>query len=101
MKSLTIHTLLVPLALTLCGAGSLAAMELPNPLVSQSEQKTIAAPAVTHGTALYAMNALDTESLTSQEMTDEELKAVEGAAGMVEYIAEVLIALIAVAPRMP
>lgn len=47
--------------------------------VSPAEQTgTHSVPAATSAAPLYALTHLDAQSLATQEMTDQELKAVEG-----------------------
>ena len=85
MKSLTIKTLAVALTLALLITPSLAVSgELSNLPVSLSEKNTHEATAATSSTALFALNRLDAQTLAEQEMTDQELKAVEG--GMVTAV---------------
>ena len=79
MKSLTIHTLVVAVALALSGTPSLAAMELSGQPVSPAEQRDRhSVTAATAPVPLYALTRLDAQSLAAQAMTDQELKAVEG-----------------------
>jgi len=80
MKTLTINTLGVALALTLWGTSSMAAaMELSGQPVSPAEQRDRpSATAATPTVPLYALTRLDAQSLAAQAMTDQELKAVEG-----------------------
>ena len=78
MKSLTIHIVAVALALAM-GTPSLAATgELSSQPVSQSEQDTLGRTAETATAPLYALSRLEAHTLAAQEMTDQELKAVEG-----------------------
>ena len=80
MNSLANKTVLVALALTLCGTSSMAATGELSPLpVSPAEQRdrhsvTAATPTV----PLFALTRLNAQSLAAQAMTDQELKAVEG-----------------------
>jgi hypothetical protein len=74
MKSLTINTLVVAVALTLWGTASLAASELSG----QSEKDTPSATVATSIVPLHALSRLDASTLADQEMTDQELKTVEG-----------------------
>jgi hypothetical protein len=81
MKALTTHTIVVALALALCGTPSMAG-EVSNLPVSSSDKDITAAAA--SPSPLYALNRLDTQSLAAQAMTDQELKAVEGG-GCVDF----------------
>ena len=77
MKSLTIHTLVVAVALTLWGTPSMAASgEVSSLPVSPAEKDTTSATA-TSAAPLYALSGLDAQTLAAQAMTDQELKAVE------------------------
>jgi hypothetical protein len=78
MKS-TIKTLVVTMVL---GTASVAAgAELTSMPVSPAEQSDAHhATAATAVGSLYALNPLNAETLAAQEMTDQELKAVEGRA---------------------
>src|SRR5262245_11218265 len=78
MKTLTIHTLVVAVAVALSGSPSMAAMEMSSLPVNQSETDTHRATTTTSSVPLYALNRLDAETLAVQAMTDQELKAVEG-----------------------
>jgi hypothetical protein len=96
MKSLTIYTLVVAMAV---GAIPLiaAAGEVPNLLVNRSETNSHKATASTSTVALHALNRLDAQTLAEEEMTDQELEAVEGGTSMTEYIIDpVIMALFAV-----
>jgi bacteriocin-like protein len=53
---------------------------------TSSEIDTPSATSATAPVPLYALSRLEAETLAEQEMTDQELKAVEGGASMVEYI---------------
>jgi bacteriocin-like protein len=78
MKALTIHTLVLTVALL--GTSSMAAAgELSTVTVSPTEQRdTHSATKATSSSPLFALSSLDTQSLAAQEMTDQELQAVEG-----------------------
>ena len=78
MKSLTIHTLVVALSLSLCWTPSMAAAEFSGQPLSEPEKQTISANPAISGAPLYALHRLDAQSLAAQEMTDQELKATEG-----------------------
>lgn len=80
MKSLTIHTLVVAVALTLWGTPSIAAnSEMASLQVNSAEQSDRhSAPTATSPAPLYALSRLDAQSLAEQEMTERELRAVEG-----------------------
>ena len=72
MKS-TIKTLVV--AMVLGTASVAAAAELSSVPVRQKDTSSATA---TTAAPLHALSRLDAQSLEAQEMTDEELKAVEG-----------------------
>src|SRR5262249_11272969 len=80
MKSLTIHTLFVAvaLAMALLGTPSMAASAFSGPPLSQSDKHTTSASPAPSPASCYALNRLDAETLAAQEMTDQELKSVEG-----------------------
>jgi len=86
MKSLTIHTLIV--AVALLGTSSMAAAgELSTLTTNPTEQRdTHSANAATSAAPLFALSGLDAQSLADQEMTDQELKAVEGGQTVVYHI---------------
>jgi hypothetical protein len=86
MKSLTIHTLVVAMALALCGTPSMAATELSGQPLSQSEKHATSATAATYSAPLYAVSRLEAQTFADQEMTDQELKAVEGGYAANVYI---------------
>jgi hypothetical protein len=76
MKSLTIYTLIVAVAL---GTASMAASaELSSVPLSQLQKDTVSATATISTAPLYAPNRLDAQVLAEQVMTDQELNAVEG-----------------------
>jgi bacteriocin-like protein len=79
MKSLTIHTLVVAVAMTLWATTSMAG-EVSNLSMGSSEEDTISAVVATSPAPLHALSRLDTQSLAEQEMSDQELKAIEGGA---------------------
>jgi hypothetical protein len=81
MKTLTIHTLAV--ALTLWGTSSLAAtVEVSSlPVTPADQTDTHKATEGTSAAPFHALNRLDAQTVAEQEMTDQELKAVEGGAG--------------------
>jgi bacteriocin-like protein len=74
MKSLTKNTL--AMAMTLWTTAAMAG-EKSNPPMSLSE-KDISATVAASPTPLHALSRLDAQSVAEQEMTDQELKAVEG-----------------------
>jgi hypothetical protein len=80
MNSMANKTVLVALALTLCGTSSMAATGELSPLpVSPAEQSDRhRVTAATAPVPLFALTRLDAQSLAAQAMTDQELKAVEG-----------------------
>jgi hypothetical protein len=79
MKSLTIHTLVVAAALALSGTPSLAAAgEFSTSPVSQVEKDMHNVTAATSADPFHALSGLDARSLEEQEMTDQELDAVDG-----------------------
>jgi bacteriocin-like protein len=61
-------------------AGELASV----PVISPEQSDIHSAILATSAAPLYALKSLDAETLTAQEMTDQELKAVEG--GEVIYV---------------
>jgi hypothetical protein len=77
MKSLTINTLLVAVALAVSVTPSLA-MDVSSMPVSLVDKEMQNARATTSVAPLHALSRLDGESLAGQEMTDQELKAIEG-----------------------
>jgi bacteriocin-like protein len=82
MKSLTINTLAVALAMALWGTPAMAtSREMPSLPVSPAEQTdTHSVATATSSVPLHALNRFDAQTLAAQEMTDQELKAVEGGA---------------------
>ena len=92
MKSLRNNTLVMAVAMTLWASASMAG-ELSNLPVSSSEKDQISATSAASSPLLHALNRLDARSLAEQEMTDEELKAVEGGL-VVPNIIAVLFALL-------
>jgi lactobin A/cerein 7B family class IIb bacteriocin len=80
MKALTIHTVVVAVALTLLATTSMAAMEMSSLPINQLKTDTHRATAATSSVPLYALNRFDAHTVAEQEMTDQELKAVEGGA---------------------
>jgi len=60
------------------GTPSLGAAEFSGQPLSESEKLTTSATPATSPAPLYALHRLDAQSLAAQEMTDQELKAVEG-----------------------
>jgi hypothetical protein len=80
MKNLTIQTLGVAVAVMLWGTASMAATSLvSNQSMSPQEQSNRHSDiAAISPSPLYALSHLDAERLTEQEMTDQELKTVEG-----------------------
>jgi hypothetical protein len=78
MKSLTIYTLVVAAALALWGTPSMATSgELASVSVSPAEQSD-KQRAATSAVPLHALSRLDAQTLAEHEMTDQELKLVEG-----------------------
>ena len=78
MKSLMNNTLAVAVAMTLWATAAMAG-EVPNVPVDTAKQTDISS--ITGGTStapFHALSSLDTQSLATQELTDQELKAVEG-----------------------
>jgi hypothetical protein len=79
MKSGTIYTLAVAMALTFSATSFAATGELSSIPVSSVQQKDTHRAAATIASApLYALRHLDAKTLTEQAMTDQEMKAVEG-----------------------
>jgi hypothetical protein len=79
MKSLKTHTLVVAVALALWGTPALAVMELSDQPVSSIEDRDTHSPtSATSTIPLYALSRLDAQTLAAQEMTDQDLKEVEG-----------------------
>jgi hypothetical protein len=76
MKSLTIHTLAVAVAIVLGTASMASAVELSTVPVNQKD--TASVTAATAPAPLHALSRLDAPALAEQEMTDQELMAVEG-----------------------
>jgi bacteriocin-like protein len=72
MKSLTNNTLALAVAMTLWATVSMAG-EVSTLPMGTSEKDAAASPAPFH-----ALSRLDAQSLAAQEMTEQELKAVEG-----------------------
>jgi hypothetical protein len=94
MKSLTIHTLVVAVALALSGTPSMAAMEFSDqPVSSAADGDTYSATPATSTVPLYALSRLDAQTLAKQEMTEQDLKAVEGGLVVIAIIVP-LIALL-------
>jgi hypothetical protein len=80
MKSSTNKTVLVALAMALWGTSSMAAGgEMSTVPVRQAEDKEMSsATTATSPAPLHALNRLDAETIAGQEITDPELKTVEG-----------------------
>jgi hypothetical protein len=78
MKSLkNNNTLVMAVAMILWATASMAG-EVSNLPIGSSEKDTINASAAASPAPLFALSGLDAETLAEQEMTDQELKAVEG-----------------------
>jgi bacteriocin-like protein len=91
MKSLANKTILVALAMALWGtSSSMAAGGVMSTVpVRQAEDKEMkSTTTATSILPLYALTALDEEILAAQEMTDQELKAVEGGMSNSESISQ-------------
>jgi bacteriocin-like protein len=73
MKSLTINSIV--LAVALWTTPSVAGTVEP---VSQSDNPMTSATVTTSPASFHALSGLDAETLAAQEMTDQELKTVEG-----------------------
>jgi lactobin A/cerein 7B family class IIb bacteriocin len=94
MKPLTIHTLVVAVALALWATPALAVMELSDQPVSSIEDRdTHSAVSPTSTIPLYALSRLDAQTLAAQEMTEQDLMEVEGGLVVIAIIAP-LIALL-------
>jgi bacteriocin-like protein len=77
MKSFMIHTLVVAVAL---GTASMAASAELFPVTPAEKLDSPIATAATSAAPLHALSRLDASKLTEQEMTDQELKTIEGGA---------------------
>jgi hypothetical protein len=82
MKTLTIHIFVAAVALGLSATTSMAATEMSS--LNQIDKGTATATAAISPAPFHALSGLDEQALANQEMTDQELKAVEGGMTLVE-----------------
>jgi hypothetical protein len=83
MKSLRNNTLVMAVAMTLWATTSMAG-EVLKLSVGSSEIDTHRAAVASSTTSFHALSRVDAQTLAEQEMTDQELRSVEGGMTLVE-----------------
>jgi hypothetical protein len=89
MKSLTKLTLVITVAVTLWSTAAMAGEVSNLPVSSAAQSDRPSATTATSSVPLYAVSRLEAQTLADQAMTDQELKAVEGAASFQVFLFDV------------